>query len=64
MHINGEPISISLATIEVIPAGAGTKLTFTEHATFINGYDDPCTAGRKQGSEFLLDMVGKSLKES
>ena len=63
MHINGEHISISLATIEIAPAGAGTKLTFTEHVTYINGYDDPCAANRKQGSEFLLDMVGASLMD-
>jgi len=63
MHLNGEAISISLATVEIAPAGNGTKLTFTEHATFLNGYDDPCAANRKQGSEFLLDMVGASLKD-
>lgn len=61
MHLDGRHISISLATIEIAPAGAGTKLTFTEHATFLNGYDDPCAAGRKEGTEGLLDKLGASL---
>ena len=54
MHIDDWHISVSLATIELVPDGNGTKIAFTEHCTFLNGYDDPCAAGRKEGSEGLL----------
>jgi uncharacterized protein YndB with AHSA1/START domain len=57
MHIGDWHISVSLNTVEFFPDGAGTKMLFTEHATFINGFDDPDAAGRKQGSEGLLDRL-------
>jgi hypothetical protein len=61
MHLAGLLISLSLATVEIAPDGDGTKLTFTEHATFLNGYDDPCAANRKQGSDWMRDRVGQWL---
>jgi len=61
MHLDGRHIKISLATVEIAPDGDGTKLTFTEHATFLNGYDDPGAANRKPGSEWMLDRVGQWL---
>jgi uncharacterized protein YndB with AHSA1/START domain len=62
MHIDDWKISISLATIEVAPEGAGTKLTFTEHATFLNGFEDAGAAGRRQGTEGLLAQLEQSLE--
>jgi uncharacterized protein YndB with AHSA1/START domain len=61
MHISGLHISISLATVEFVASGTGTKLTFTEHATFLNGYDDPGAANRKVGSEFMLQNIANFL---
>ena len=61
MHIDDWRISVSLATLEVLPDGTGTKLTFTEQATFINGFEDPGAAGRKQGTEGLFDRLEASL---
>jgi uncharacterized protein YndB with AHSA1/START domain len=40
MHVNGKKISVSLATVEVKAAGAGTLLTLTEQGAFLDGYDD------------------------
>ena len=48
MWLNDVPISVSLATIEFAPAGAGTKLTMTEHGVFLDDFDD--NGGRKEGT--------------
>src|SRR5271166_4966183 len=40
MHLDDRKISVSLATIELTPAGAGTRLKITEQGAFLDGYDD------------------------
>ena len=60
MHIDGRKISVSLATIEVQPEGAGAKLIVTEQGAFLDGYDD--NGSREHGTGLLLDRVGESLK--
>jgi uncharacterized protein YndB with AHSA1/START domain len=55
-------ISVSIATIELIPTSEGTKLVFTEQGTFFDGHDTP--EQREQGTKELLDLLGKSLGES
>ena len=62
MHIGDWPISVSLNTVELTPEAGGTKMTFTEHATFINGFDDPNAEGRKTGSIGLIDRLEASLQ--
>ncbi|MGG1573514.1 SRPBCC family protein [Fictibacillus sp. NRS-1165] len=54
-------ISVSIATIELIPTREGTKLVFTEQGTFFDGHDTP--EQREQGTKELLDLLGKSLGE-
>lgn len=53
-------ISVSLATIEFRPNGAGTKLTFTEQGVFLDGHDTP--AEREHGTRALLDNLGEVLR--
>jgi uncharacterized protein YndB with AHSA1/START domain len=60
MYLDKRRISVSLATIELKPAGAGTKLTITEHGAFLDGYDD--AKNREQGTNWLLDKLGTSLQ--
>jgi uncharacterized protein YndB with AHSA1/START domain len=60
MHLDGRKISVSLATFELRPAGAGTRLVMTEQGAFLDGYDD--AGSRERGSNFLLDALGNSLK--
>jgi uncharacterized protein YndB with AHSA1/START domain len=60
MHLDEMRISVSLATVEFRPAGAGTRLIFTEQGAFLDGYDDP--AGREQGTRDLLDALGVELR--
>ncbi len=59
MHIGENKISASLATIELTPAGKGTKLVLTEQGVFLDGYDD--SGSRERGTQGLLDQLGKSL---
>ena len=44
MHLDDTRISVSLATVELKPAGKGTRLIFTEQGAFLDGYDDPARA--------------------
>jgi uncharacterized protein YndB with AHSA1/START domain len=62
MHIDETRISVSLATVELAPAGAGTRLTFTEQAVFLDGFDG--AAGREQGTGALLDQLGAALRDA
>jgi uncharacterized protein YndB with AHSA1/START domain len=59
MHLDARKISVSLATIELAPAGAGTKLKLTEQGAFLDGYDD--AGSREHGTGLLLDRLGASL---
>ena len=60
MHLNERKISVSLTTLELKPAGTGTRLVMTEQGAFLDGYDD--AGSRERGSNFLLDALGNSLK--
>ena len=61
MHLDDRKISASLATLELREAGNGTRLVMTEQGAFLDGYDD--AGSRERGSQFLLDMLGNSLKD-
>jgi uncharacterized protein YndB with AHSA1/START domain len=60
MHLDEVRISVSLATIELEPAGDGTRLTFTEQSVFLDGADYP--AQREQGTRSLLDKLDAELR--
>ena len=53
-------ISVSVATVEVEPAGAGTRLTFTEQAAYLDGADTP--AAREHGTRELLEKLERGLE--
>ena len=59
MDIDGKPISVSLATIELKAEGSGTRLTLTEQGAYLDGFDDPSV--REKGKKDLLDALGRSL---
>ncbi len=52
-------LSVSLATVELEPVGAGTRLSITEQGAYLDGLDD---GSRKHGTAFLMDRLGASLK--
>ena len=60
MVFGGKRISVSVSTVELKPAGKGTKLTFTEQGAFLDGLDNP--AQREAGTKQILDKLGTTLK--
>jgi uncharacterized protein YndB with AHSA1/START domain len=60
MHLNQKPHSVSIATVELTPQGAGTRLLFTEQVAFLDGSDG--LASREHGSAGLLDRLGAVLR--
>lgn len=55
MTIAGKPISASIASVELIPAGAGTRMVVTEHGMFLDGLDT--VAQRESGTRVLIDAL-------
>jgi uncharacterized protein YndB with AHSA1/START domain len=62
MHFDDDRISVSLTTIELIPAGKGTRLVFTEHDTFLDGHEVP--GPREEGSKQLLESLAAELERT
>ena len=62
MHLDQTRISVSLATVEFKPAGAGTRLIYTEQGAFLDGYDD--AGSREHGTRGLLDQLGEALRRA
>jgi uncharacterized protein YndB with AHSA1/START domain len=60
MYTGDARISVSLATVELTPDGAGTRLTFTEQGAFLDGLDKP--EYRLHGTGELLDALGRTLR--
>jgi uncharacterized protein YndB with AHSA1/START domain len=60
MHIDEARISVSLATVVLTPSSAGTRMTFTEQAVFLDGFDDQ--GGRERGTRALLDNLDAALQ--
>jgi uncharacterized protein YndB with AHSA1/START domain len=61
MRLDGRHISVSLATVELTPEGAGTRLVITEQDVFLDGYDD--ADSRARGTRILLDQLGGELRQ-
>jgi uncharacterized protein YndB with AHSA1/START domain len=59
MLLDDARISVSLATVELEPAGRGTRLVFTEQGAFLDGLDTP--EQRESGMGSLLDALGDEL---
>jgi uncharacterized protein YndB with AHSA1/START domain len=60
MTMNGQRISVSVATIQFRPgAGSGTDFVLTEQGVYLDGLDQP--KQRTQGTEELLAQLGESL---
>jgi uncharacterized protein YndB with AHSA1/START domain len=60
MHSDDTRISVSLTTVEFKPAGAGTRLIFTEQGAFLDGHDTP--AQREQGTGGQLGNLEAELR--
>ena len=59
MYTGDTRISVSLATVELAPDGAGTRLRFTEQGAFLDGLDT--AEQRRGGTGSLLDALAEHL---
>jgi uncharacterized protein YndB with AHSA1/START domain len=59
MSIQGNCISVALATVELLPAETGTDLFLTHQAAFFEGADGPVI--REDGWRKLLDLLSAEL---
>lgn len=59
MTLDETPISVSLATVEFLPSGTGTRLVYTEQATFLDLLDD--TESSEAGCGWLMDNLSRHL---
>lgn len=59
MEVDERRISASLGTVELRPAGDGTRLTYTEQAAYLDGLDT--RAAREGGWGWLLDQLETAL---
>jgi uncharacterized protein YndB with AHSA1/START domain len=60
MYLDQRRISVSLATVEFEPAGAVTRLIFTEQAVFLDGAET--AARREEGTRALLDNLDAEVR--
>ena len=60
MYQDDARMSVSVATVELTPAGNGTHLVLTEQGAFLDGIDK--NEYRQQGTTGLLDKLGEILQ--
>jgi uncharacterized protein YndB with AHSA1/START domain len=61
MHRNGTRMSVSVSTVELLPAGEGTHLRYTEQGVYLDGIDTP--SEREHGTAIGLDKLGEALAQ-
>ena len=62
MQSNGNFHSVSLATVEMLPNGTGTKMKFSEQVSFLDGTPaEKGTASRQIGTAAHFDRLDKIL---
>jgi uncharacterized protein YndB with AHSA1/START domain len=58
MYSGGDLGSVSLATVEIVAEGSGTKLTYTEQGAFLDGIEKPES---RQELGWMFDNLGQYL---
>lgn len=58
MHVGGRKLSASIASVEVVPDGPGTRLTFTEQGVY---FGEDGWAEREEGTAFGMDQLARWL---
>jgi uncharacterized protein YndB with AHSA1/START domain len=61
MYTDDARISVSIATVELTPVEAGTRLIYTEQGAYLDGFDRP--ENREEGTGEVLDDFGRALRE-
>ncbi|HYI00698.1 SRPBCC family protein [Hyalangium sp.] len=62
MTVGEKRLSASLATVEIVPAGNGTRLTYTEQGAFFDGADMP--KAREEGCRALFEALAEELRKT
>jgi uncharacterized protein YndB with AHSA1/START domain len=62
MTMNGQRISVSVATFEFLEEAAGTRLVLTEQGAYLDGLDT--SAQREEGTRGLIESLAKYLETS
>ncbi|WP_437963847.1 SRPBCC family protein [Sorangium sp. So ce260] len=60
MHMDATLTSVSIATVELRPEGARTRLVYTEQGVFLDGHDN--AKQREAGTRDLLDKLDAYLR--
>jgi uncharacterized protein YndB with AHSA1/START domain len=60
MAMGPNPFSASLTTVELVPSGDGTRLTYTEQGAFFGGVDS--AQGREEGCRGLMEKLAEELQ--
>jgi uncharacterized protein YndB with AHSA1/START domain len=60
LYVDGVKLSSSFTVVELTTVADGTRLRFTETGAFFDGHEKPEL--REQGSGWILDALGESLK--
>ncbi len=61
MSIDGQRMSVSVATVELKATPAGTRVVYTEQGVYLDGLDTPDS--RRTGTRSQLDNLATVLKE-
>lgn len=61
MYVDDRLLSVSVATIDISPAGRGTRLVITEQGVFFGNDED--ARSREEGTKHLLERLGASLRD-
>jgi uncharacterized protein YndB with AHSA1/START domain len=62
LSVGDKVATVSLTTVEISPAGGGSRLVLTEQGTYLDGLEDP--RWREHGTSDQLDALAADLKES
>jgi uncharacterized protein YndB with AHSA1/START domain len=60
MYAGDDRMSVSVATVDIVPDGTGTRLIYTEQGVFLDSLDKP--EQREEGTAWMLDNLGKYLE--
>jgi uncharacterized protein YndB with AHSA1/START domain len=60
MYAGNDRMSVSVATVDIVPDRTGTRLTYTEQGVFLDSLDKP--EQREEGTAWMLDNLGKYLE--
>jgi hypothetical protein len=53
-------MSVSVATVDIVPDRTGSRLTYTEQGVFLDSLDKP--EQREEGTAWMLDNLAKYLE--